>query len=98
MNIICNSCNEEFIMEQEMLKEKYLGSMLTETFYHCSKCGQKYLVCIMNSKCRRLKRSIKEMSVQRFNDTKDIDLVLLDRNIDSLQKGLKSEMNRINGK
>ena len=52
----------------------------------------------MNSKCRRLKRNIKEMSVQKFKDTKDIDLVLLDRNVDSLQQELKKEMDRINGR
>ena len=98
MKVICDSCSKEFIMKQEMLRERYLGSMITETFYYCPKCRKKYLVCIMNSKCRRLKRNIKEMSVQKFNDTKDIDLVLTDRNIDSIQKELKGEMNRVNGR
>ncbi|AUM96155.1 MULTISPECIES: hypothetical protein [Clostridium] len=98
MKIICDNCKREFVMKQEMLREKYLGAMYTETYYNCPKCGKKYLVCIMNSKCMKLKREIKENSLARFNTTKDIETVLLDKNIDKLQQELKNEMNRINGR
>lgn len=98
MKVICDSCNKEFIMTQEMLQEKYLGAMYTEVYYNCPKCGKKYLVCVLNPKCRRLKREIREKSVAKFNATKDIETVLLDTDIDLLQQELKKEMNRINGK
>ncbi len=98
MKVICDSCNKEFVMKQEMLQEKYLGAMYTEIFYNCPKCRKKYLVCIMNSKCRKLKREIKEKSLARFNASKDIETVLLDNDIDKIQQELKREINRINGK
>lgn len=98
MKVICDSCGKEFIMTQEMLKEKHLGAMYTEVYYNCPKCGKKYLVCILNTKCRVLKRKIKEKSLLTYNATKDIERVLLDKGIDEVQSELKKEMNRINGR
>ena len=98
MKVVCDSCSKEFIMKQEMLRERYLGSMITETFYYCPKCRKKYLVCIINAKCRRLKREIKEKSLQRFNDTEDIESVLLDKDLELTQQKLKIEINKINGR
>lgn len=98
MKVTCDSCNKEFIMKQQMLQEKYLGAMYTEIYYNCPKCGKKYLVCILNAKCRILKREIKEKSLSRFNATKDVETVLLDKDIDKAHQELKREMNRINGR
>lgn len=98
MKVICDSCNKEFVMKQEMLREKYLGAMYTEVYYNCPKCDKKYLVCILNAKCRRLKREIKEKSLAAYNGTKNINRVLLGKRIDKVQSELKREMNRINGR
>lgn len=98
MKAICDSCGKEFTMKQEMLQEKCLGAMYTEVYYNCPKCGKKYLVCILNAKCRVLKRKIKEKSLAAYNGTKDINRVLLDNDIDKVQSELKREMNRINGR
>ncbi|MCW7999889.1 hypothetical protein WBZ18_03415 [Clostridium botulinum] len=98
MKVICDNCKREFNMAQDKLKEKYLGAMYTEVYYECPKCNKKHLVCVMNTKCRRLKRKIEIKSLRKFKDTNDVDKVLDDKDIDNIQKGLKKEMDRINGK
>lgn len=98
MKVICDNCKREFEMSQDKLKEKYLGAMYTEVYYECPKCNKKHLVCVMNTKCRRLKRRIEIKSLRKFKDTNDVDKVLADKDIDNIQKELKKEMNRINGK
>lgn len=85
-------------MTQDRLSEKYLGAMYTEVYYECPKCNKKHLVCVMNTKCRRLKRRIEIKSLRKFKDTNDVDKVLADKDIDNIQKEFKREMNRINGK
>ncbi|KOR24185.1 hypothetical protein [Clostridium sp. L74] len=98
MKVICDNCKREFEMSQDKLKEKYLGAMYTEVCYECPYCNQKHLVCVMNTKCRKLKRRIKIKSLRKFKNTNDMDKVLADKDIDNIQKEFKKEMNRINGK
>lgn len=57
MIVICESCKKQFEMTQDMLKEKYLGAMYTESYYICPCCGKKYIVAIKNAKCRKLRES-----------------------------------------
>ncbi|NFB55908.1 hypothetical protein [Clostridium botulinum] len=97
MKVICDNCKREFNMTQDRLKEKYLGAMYTEIYYKCPHCNKKHLVCVMNTKCRRLKRKIEMKSLRKFKDTNDVDKVLDDKDIDNIQNELKKEMNRING-
>ncbi|HDK7138930.1 hypothetical protein FDB72_10425 [Clostridium botulinum] len=98
MKVICDNCKREFNMTQDRLKEKYLGAMYTEIYYECPHCNKKHLVCVMNTKCRRLKRKIEMKSLRKFKDTNDVDKVLDDKDIDNIQKEFKREMNKINGK
>ncbi|SDO76392.1 hypothetical protein [Clostridium gasigenes] len=87
MNIICKECNKEFEPKQDMLKEKYLGAMITETYFECPNCNKKYLVCINTPKARKLMLDIK-------------NYITLGENIkaDKLRKILKIEMDKSNGK
>lgn len=98
MKVICDNCKREFEMSQDKLKETYLGAMYTEVFYTCPNCNKKHLLCVMNTKCRRLKRRIEIKSLRKFKDTNDVDKVLADKDIDNIQKEFKTEMDRINGK
>ncbi|NFC27839.1 hypothetical protein EXM98_04100 [Clostridium botulinum] len=98
MKVICDNCKREFNMIQNKLKEKYLGAMYTEVYYECPHCNKKHLVCVMNTKCRRLKRRMEIRSLRKFKDTNDVDKVLADKDIDNIQKELKKEMDRINEK
>ena len=97
MNVICNFCSKEFTMKKEMLKEENTKDKYLEIFYNCPNCGKKYLVCVLNNKCRELKKEIKEKSLERVNN-KDIDTSLLDREIELARQELKKEMNKINRK
>lgn len=56
MNVVCDKCKGQFIAENIKLKERYLGAMITETYYNCPKCNKKYIIAIENSRARRLKR------------------------------------------
>ncbi|EHN14526.1 hypothetical protein [Clostridium sporogenes] len=98
MKAICDNCKREFEMSQDKLKEKYLGAMYTEVYYECPKCNKKHLVCIMNAKCRHLKRKMEICILRKFKDTNDVDKVVADKEIDNIQKEFKKEMNRINGR
>lgn len=66
MKVICDNCKREFNMTQDRLKEKYLGAMYTEIYYECPHCNKKHLVCVMNTKCRRLKRKIEMKSFKKI--------------------------------
>ncbi|MBB6623819.1 hypothetical protein H7E67_10310 [Clostridium gasigenes] len=98
MKTICNDCTKEFEMTQDKLREKSLGAMITEIYYHCPNCNNKYSVCIMNAKCRSLKRTMQFEIKKKFAITNDIESILQDEKIDNIQKELHKEMNRINGK
>lgn len=98
MKAICDNCKREFEMSQDKLKEKYLGAMYTEVYYECPKCSKKHLVCIMNAKCRVLKRNMEFEIRNKFAITNSIDVILQDQKIDNIQKEFKNEMDKINGK
>lgn len=87
MKVVCKKCSEEFEPKQNMLKEKYLGAMITETYFECPKCKKKYLVCINTQKARKLMADIKLNSCLG-NDEK----------VDELRKEFKIEMDKSNGK
>lgn len=63
MKVICEKCSKEFDVN---VQEKYLGAMYTEIFYMCTECNCKYVVCVINNKCRDLKRRI------HINNTKEL--------------------------
>lgn len=98
MRVICERCKREFNMKQEMLQEKYLGAMLTEIFYNCPKCGHRYLICIQNAKCRKLKAKLDIESKKLYSITNDVEKVLKSKMLDNIQIELKKETDRINGK
>lgn len=98
MKVICDNCKREFEMSQNKLQEKYLGAMYTEIYYNCPHCNKKHLICVMNAKCRVLKRKMEAESKKKFAITNSIDSVLQDEKIDNIQKQLHKEMDRINGK
>ncbi len=85
-------------MSQDKLKEKYLGAMYTEVYYECPHCNKKHLVCVMNGKCRRLKRKMEVEIKNKFAITNSIDAILQDEKIDNIQKELKREMDKINAR
>ncbi|NFC47363.1 hypothetical protein EXN05_08815 [Clostridium botulinum] len=98
MKVICDNCKREFEMSQDKLKEKYLGAMYTEVYYECPHCNKKHLVCVMNDKCRRLKRKMEVEIKNKFAITNSIDAILQDEKIDNIQKELKREMDKINAR
>lgn len=96
MNTTCVKCSKKFNVK---LEEKYIGAMLTEIFFKCPKCKEKYLVGIQNNKCRRLQRQIDSINKEILNKkNKNIGHVEETLKIENLTEILKKEMNRINGK
>lgn len=98
MKVICDNCKIDFETNRDMLKERHLGALYTEVYYTCPYCDKKHLVCVMNAKCRHLKRKMEVRILKKFKDTNDVDRVVADKDIDDIQKDLKNEMDRINGK
>lgn len=99
MKLTCNKCGKEFAINQDMLNESYLGAMITETSFSCPKCGEKYITCIKNTKCRRLQRKIEELrEVIRIKHIKKDYPIPEIFEVDELSKEVKKEMDRINGK
>lgn len=87
VKILCEECKEEFEIRQDMLKEKYLGGMITETYFKCPECDKKYLVCINTLKARELMAGIRKHTV--LGNYKKVN---------ELKKELKIEMDKSNGK
>lgn len=87
MKIVCKQCNKEFEPKKDMLKEKYLGAMITETYFECPKCDKKYLVCINTPKSRMIMNNIKN-NIILGNEIK----------VDELRRKLKIEMDKSNGR
>lgn len=87
VKVVCKECKEEFEIRQDMLKEKYLGAMITETYFKCPECDKKYLVCINTLKVRELMAGIRKNTV--LGNYKKVD---------ELKKELKIEMDKSNGK
>ncbi|MDU6337086.1 MAG: hypothetical protein E6594_15030 [Clostridium sporogenes] len=98
MKVICDNCKRKFEMSQDKLKEKYLGAMYTEVYYECPHCDKKHLVCVMNGKCRRLKRKMEVEIKNKFSITNSIDVILQDEKIDNIQEEFKREMDKINAR
>ncbi|MCB2300386.1 hypothetical protein [Clostridium tagluense] len=99
MKLTCDNCKKEFVVKPDMLKENYLGAMLTETSFNCPKCDEKYFVCIQNAKCRELQDKIEALReiIKEKHLKKDYPIPEV-LEIEELSKELKQEMNRINGK
>lgn len=60
MNVKCENtnCKHEF---EPIIYEKYLGAMITETYFKCPKCGKKYIVTLNNCKTRKLEKNIENI-------------------------------------
>lgn len=87
MKIVCKNCNREFEHKQDMLKESYLGAMLTQTYFECPYCNKKYVVCINTPKARMLMVDIKRYAALGDNVK-----------VAEAKRELKIEMNKSNGK
>lgn len=87
MKVTCDTCNGEFEPKQDMLKETYLGAMITETYFNCPICSKKYLVCINTPRARKLMTDFQKCAASGNNIKAE-----------QLRKELKVEMDRSNGK
>lgn len=58
MKALCDECKKEFEIEH---KTEHLGAMITETYFKCSHCGEKYIVRLDNNLTRKLERRIKNL-------------------------------------
>ncbi|MGL4730336.1 MAG: hypothetical protein ACRCW0_01975 [Clostridium sp.] len=87
MKIVCKNCNGEFEHKKDMLKESYLGAMLTQTWFKCPYCDKRYVVCVNTPKAKRLMEDINRYTALGDN----IKVV-------EAKKQLKIEMDRSNGK
>ncbi|EGT3614901.1 hypothetical protein FHH43_01430 [Clostridium perfringens] len=63
MKVICEECKKEFQATNDMIKVNYLGSMKTEVTYNCPNCGQRFIVGVMSTKARKLKRAMEKLRV-----------------------------------
>lgn len=61
MKVICEECKKDFQATNDMIKVNYLGSMKTEVTYNCPNCGQKFIVGVMSTKARKLKRAMEKL-------------------------------------
>ena len=67
MRAICDECKKEFEIEH---KTEYLGAMITETYFKCTHCGEKYIVRLDNNSTRKLERRIKNLR-ETYNNFKN---------------------------
>ena len=63
MKVICEECKKDFQATNDMIKVNYLGSMKTEVTYNCPNCGQRFIVGVMSTKARKLKRAMEKLRV-----------------------------------
>lgn len=63
MKVICEECKKDFQATNDMIKVNYLGSMKTEVTYNCPNCGQKFIVGVMSTKVRKLKRAMEKLRI-----------------------------------
>lgn len=63
MKVICEECKKDFQATNDMIKVNYLGSMKTEVTYNCPNCGQKFIVGVMSTKARKLKRAMGKLRI-----------------------------------
>ena len=53
MLVVCDKCKRKFELEY---KERYIGAMITETYFKCDCCGTEYHCFLRNARCRRYMR------------------------------------------
>lgn len=63
MKVICEECKKDFQATNDIIKINYLGSMKTEVTYNCPNCGQKFIVGVMSTKARKLKRAMEKLRI-----------------------------------
>ena len=63
MKVTCEECKKDFQATNDMIKENYLGSMKTEVTYNCPNCGKKFIVGVMSTKARKLKRAMEKLRI-----------------------------------
>ena len=63
MKVICEECKKDFQATNDMININYLGSMKTEVTYNCPNCGQKFIVGVMSTKARKLKRAMEKLRI-----------------------------------
>ena len=63
MKVICEECKKDFQTTNDMIKVNYLGSMKTEVTYNCPNCGKKFIIGVMSTKARKLKRAMEKLRI-----------------------------------
>lgn len=94
MKVLCDECKKEFELEH---KTKYLGAMITETYFKCPHCGEKYIFRLDNNITRKLERKIKSLKISLSSNKLTYGLrktlnKALDDNIEFHKQAMKSLM------
>lgn len=95
----CDICGKTYSLSNVKLQEKYLGAMLTEVFFNAPCCNYKVFCCIKNSKCRNLIKkidNIRNSFDEKFSGKHRSKHQI--KKLEILQKELKIEMDKINGR
>ena len=90
LKLICNNCGRAFTKADIEIKEKYLGAMITEQYYHCPYCNFKYIVGLFDNKFRELKRKSERLAAIRKHEEAEKTFIAMKRHADLLngRKGL----------
>lgn len=93
MKVVCDKCKKEFEVEH---KTEYLGAMITETYFKCTHCSEKYIVILDNCKTRKLKRHINSIKDALQNNLiKKAAILVMTKKFNSLVEKHKVEMKRM---
>lgn len=93
MIVMCGECKKEFETNH---KTKYLCAMITETYFKCTHCGEKYIVTLDNCKTRKLKKHINSIKEALQNNLiKKAARPGMISKFNNLVEKHKSEMKRI---
>lgn len=94
MKVVCDKCKKQFVIVKNLIKENCIGALITELYFNCPKCNEKFLICLQNNKCRRIQREIEEQRQLLENEWN----ITTNEKLIKKNKELKKEMDRINGK
>lgn len=69
---ICDKCKAEIqINIQEKMIENKKGDPITEQFFICPACGEKYIICIWDNIMRKRMKIRKSLSKSKYNMNRD---------------------------
>lgn len=68
MNLKCDKCNEEFILDDKDIKCKSLDDVLINvTYFECSNCNEKYIVSCEDKYILKEQRRYKKLKESNDN-------------------------------